>query len=128
MSKDKLMRASIGAIDEDGEYCTVYAGTCTRARAAQIMQDILDEDGLPILEIFGKHEKLGDELPRPKLVKVTKLETVQADQVGRIMEQIKHDPTQMIVHAEFNSDGLRYMLTGPADWVQEQINQAAGKK
>lgn len=128
MSKDKLMRASIGAIDEDGEFCTVYAGTCTRARAAEIMQDILDEDGLPILEIFGKHEKLGDDLHRTKMVKVTKAETIQTDQVARIMEHIKPDPTQLIVHAEFNRNGLRYAMTGPADWVQEQINKAAQEK
>ena len=71
MKQDTRMRVTVGAIDEDGEFSNVYAGMCTRARCMEIMQDILDEDGLPILEVFGKHEKFGEELP--KVVKSEKL-------------------------------------------------------
>lgn len=77
MSKDNRMRVTIGAIDEDGEFSSVYAGMCTRSRCMEIMQDIMDEDGLPILEVFGKHDKFGEELPQTKDTKSEKISDEQ---------------------------------------------------
>lgn len=124
MSDDKRMRVSIGAIDEDGEYSTVYLGGCTRARAMEIMQDILDESGLPVLDILGKHERPGDAVPKAGRTKCVKADRLTPEQMLQLTAKIKPVPGQMIVHAEFVRDGLRHMLTGPASWVQEQIAEA----
>ena len=72
MSKDKKMRVTIGVFDEDGEFHNEIAGEMSHREIKRIMTEILEEDGLPVLEVHGKHEK-----PNP------------AESAQRVLEDLK---------------------------------------
>jgi len=112
MSEDNRMRITIGAIDEDGEFNSVYAGMCTRARCMEIMQNIMDEDSLPILEVFGKHDKFGEELPEPQIKKVEKVSEAQNEEQKELSGGLKLPSFPMPVCMTLKVGSVDVTITG----------------
>lgn len=134
MTESNRLRVTIGAIDEDGEYRHVFVGMCTRERVAQIMWDILDECGLPVLEIHSRHDRFGkvllDERTLEKTMKrfaavsCKKSDRLAEKQAEQLIESVEDPKSGLIVHAYYRLDDVLHNVTGPAAWVQEQIKQA----
>lgn len=125
MDLSNRMRITIGAIDEDGEFSSVYAGMCTRARCMEIMQDILDKDSLPVLEVFGKHDKFGEELPAAKVTKSDKVSEAQNQENGDNRCGFTMPAFPMPVSVTFKVGSVEVSITGEEEKAVKAVEKMA---
>lgn len=137
MERDKMMRVTIGAIDEDGGYRHVFVGMSDRRRVQQIMSDILAEDGLPVLDVHSKHDRFGDVIQgggiaeavkRAAAASCAKSSRLSPEQAGQLIDAVKRPDGGLVAHAYFRVGDVIHNVTGPASWVREQIEWAEKAK